>query len=480
MFLATFVSMGTFIIIVAAAVLLAAVAGIFAMAMKSARKDKEEALALIAQTHQAALASLKENHQTAINSLKDGYERTLSELKSGHQREVDELKCSCDKALAEMKSSNEKSVAELKKSHEVALSQQLETVKAQVTAESEKMLKAREEELEKRARQTFEAITGGLDKNIKDMKDAFEQNKKTHTETSQSLKENLESAVRHLREQTLSIGSKADNLADALRGKNKTQGNWGEIILDNLFTNEGMREGRDYDKEETLRDEQGNIVLNEDSSKRMRPDYILHYPDGNDVIIDSKVVLTAADDYFRATDEASKADAMARNLSAIKEQVKNLSKKDYSRYLTPGRRMLDYVIMFVPVYSALRLAYESDRNLWHDAYKQGVLITTEETLMPFLRMIRIAWTSHEQVANQQQIISTAETILARVSDFCTAHAKMGKKLEEAMDQFEACDKKIRDRGQSIVGAANKLIQLGVPRNAKKLLPAEIGMEEVEE
>ena len=436
MFLCTFVGMGTLIILVAAAVLLAAVAGIFAMVLKSARKEKDEAIALLTQTHQAALYNQKE-----------GYERTLSELK---------------------------------RSHEVALSQQLETVKAQVTAESEKMLKAREEELEKRARQTFEAITGGLDKNIKDMKDAFEQNKKTHAETSQSLKENLESAVKHLREQTLSIGSKADSLADALRGKNKTQGNWGEIILDNLFISEGMREGRDYDKEETLRDEQGNILLNEDSSKRMRPDYILHYPDGNDVIIDSKVVLTAADDYFRAADEASKADAMARNLSAIKEQVKNLAKKDYSRYLTPGRRMLDYVIMFVPVYSALRLAYEADRNLWHDAYRQGVLITTEETLMPFLRMIRIAWTSHEQVANQQQIISTAETILARVSDFCTAHAKMGKKLEEAMDQYEACDKKIRDRGQSIVGAANKLIQLGVPRNAKKLLPAEIGMEEVEE
>ena len=447
--------MGTLITIVAAAVLLAAVAGIFAMAMKSARKEKEEALALLSQTHQATLDSLRDNHQASLNSMKEGYERTLSELKAGHRREMDELK----------------------KSHETALFQQLETVKAQVTAESEKMLKAREEELEKRARQTFESITGGLDKNIKDMKEAFEQNKKTHTETSQSLKENLESAVKHLREQTLSIGSKADSLADALRGKNKTQGNWGEIILDNLFTNEGMREGRDYDKEETLRDEQGNIVLNEDSSKRMRPDYILHYPDGNDVIIDSKVVLTTADDYFRATDEASKTDAMARNLSAIKDQVKNLAKKDYSRYLTPGRKMLDYVIMFVPVYSALRLAYEADRNLWHDAYKQGVLITTEETLMPFLRMIRIAWTSHEQVANQQQIISTAETILARVSDFCSAHAKMGKKLEEAMDQYEACDKKIRDRGQSIVGAANKLIQLGVPRNAKKLLPTEIGMEE---
>ena len=436
MYLTTFTGMGTLIVIIAAAVLLASVAGIFAMALKSARTEKEQAIRL----------------------QKEGYEMMLAELKSGH----------------------EKSVSELRKSHEEALAQQLETVKAQVTAESEKMLKAREEELEKRAKQTFESITGGLDKNIRDMKEAFEQNKKTNTEASQSLKENLEAAVKHLREQTQSIGSKADSLADALRGKNKTQGNWGEIILDNLFTNEGMREGRDYDKEETLRDERGNVITNEDTSKRMRPDYILHYPDGNDVVIDSKVVLTAADDYFWAADEAAKADAMARNLAAMKEQVRNLSKKDYSRYLNPGHRMLDYVIMFVPVYSALRLAYEADRNLWHDAYRQGVLITTEETLMPFLRMIRIAWTSHEQVANQQQIISTAETILARVSDFCTAHAKMGKKLEEAMDQYEACDRKIRDRGQSIVGAANRLIQLGVPRNPKKALPAEIGMEEVGE
>ena len=235
---------------------------------------------------------------------------------------------------------------------------------------------------------------------------------------------------------------------------------------------------RDYDKEETLRDEKGNVIVNEDTSKRMRPDYILHYPDGNDVIVDSKVVLTAVDDYFRAVDQAAKDDAMARNLAAIKDQVKNLAKKDYSRYLNPGHKMLDYVIMFVPVYSALRLAYEADRNLWHDAYRQGVLITTEETLMPFLRMISIAWKSHEQVANQQQIIAAAEMMLARVSDFAAAHAKMGEKLEEALKQYDQCDKKIRARGQSIVGAANRLISYGVPQNPKKPLPPEIGMEEL--
>ena len=265
---------GTLIVIVAAAVLLAAVAFIFAMALKSAKNEKDQALAMLNASHDATVESLKSGHEATVASLKAGYEMTLSELRNGHQREVSELKASSEKALAE-----------LKKTYDESMAQQLETVKVQVTAESEKMLKAREEELEKRAKQTFEAITGGLDKNIKDMKEAFELHRKTHTETSQSLKENLENAVKHLREQTLSIGDKADSLADALRGKNKTQGNWGEIILDNLFTNEGMREGRDYDKEETLRDEHGNIVMNEDTSKRMRPDYILHYPDGNDVIV---------------------------------------------------------------------------------------------------------------------------------------------------------------------------------------------------
>lgn len=356
----------------------------------------------------------------------------------------------------------------------------MEALKAQMAAESEKALKAREEELDRRAKAMFESLAGALDKDIRDMKDAFEKNRKSHVETSQSLKDNLDNAVRNLREQTLSIGDKADNLADALRGRNKAQGNWGEVILDNLFNSEGLREGRDYDKEETLRDESGNLVRNEDTSRLMRPDFILHYPDGNDIVVDSKVVLTAMYDYYSTDDETLKAEALTRHVVAMKEQVRRLSRKDYSRYLRPGHRMLDYVIMFVPVYSALRLAAEADRNLWHDAYAQGVLITTEETLMPFLRMIRIAWTSHEQVANQQQIIAAAETVIARVSDLCTAHAKMGRKLEEALEQYEACDRKIRERGQSIVGAANKLISYGVPKNPKKPLPPEIGLEEVED
>lgn len=355
----------------------------------------------------------------------------------------------------------------------------MRSMKAQMTAESERVLKEREEELERRAKTLFENLSAGLDKDINTMKDAFEKNRMAHVAASQRMKENIDNAVRNLREQTMSIGDKADNLAEALKGRNKAQGNWGEVILDNLFTSEGLREGRDYDKEETLRDEHGNVVYNEDTDRRMRPDFILHYPDGNDVVVDSKVVLTAMYDYYSTDDEQMKADAMARNLAAMKEQVRKLARKDYSRYLRPGHKMLDFVIMFVPVYSALRMAYEADRNLWQDAYDQGILIATEETMMPFLRMISIAWKSHEQVANQQQIIAAAEMMLSRVSDFCTAHAKMGEKLEEALKYYEVCDRKLRERGQSIVGAANKLVSYGVPRNPKKSIPQEIGAEETE-
>lgn len=458
--------MNGMLMIIIAVVLLLAVAGVFVIALNSVKKDKESAVALVRESYERTMAEMKSGHENAMTELKIGHERAMSDLKEGH-----------NKAVADLKSGHEVAIAELKKSHEEAMGKQMETLKAQMIAESEKVLKAREEELDKRAKATFENIAGGLDKNIKDMKEAFEQNRKTHSETSQTLSANIENAVKNLREQTLSIGDKADNLAEALKGRNKAQGNWGEVILDNLFTAEGLREGRDYDKEETLRDEHGQILLNEDTAKRMRPDFILHYPNGNDIIIDSKVVLTAMYDYYAAEDEAAKADAAARNLAAIKDQVKKLAKKDYQSYLQPGHKMLDYVIMFVPVYSALRLAYEADRNLWHDAYAQGVLITTEETLMPFLRMINIAWTSHEQVANQQQIIAAAETVLSRVSDFCTAHAKMGKKLNEALEQYDACDKKIRERGQSIVVAANKLVSYGIPQNKKKPLPPVIGMEE---
>ena len=364
----------------------------------------------------------------------------------------------------------QKTLETLNQAHETALRQQIEAIRSQMTAETEKLLKQREEALDKKAEETFRNITGGLDKDLKAMQEAFDAQKKTHAESSASLKEVMEQAVKNLREQTASIGSKADNLASALKGQNKMAGCWGETILYNMLVAEGMVEGRDFDKEETLRDSLGLILLNEDSGKRMRPDFILHYPDKTEVIVDAKVSLDALSDYFSSDEQALKDDAARRNLTAIREKIRDLSGKRYQDYIREGFKTLDYVIMFIPNYGALQLAKSLAPDIFREAYAQGVLLTTEETLMPFLRMIRIAWTNFDQARNQEKIVKAAQTMIDRVSDFATAHAAMGRKLEEAQKEYEKCSAKIGASGQSILVSANQLIKLGIPKNPKKPLP----------
>ena len=358
----------------------------------------------------------------------------------------------------------------LREMQQESFDKQLEAIKGQLTAETEKLLAQREEALQKKAEETFKALAGPLGQNLKAMQESFEAQKKSQTEGTATLKTAVEQAVKHLQDQTQAIGTKADNLAEALKGQNKMTGTWGEMILYNILVNEGMEEGRDFDREETLRDAQGTIVLNEDSGKRMRPDYILHYPDRTEVIVDAKTSMEALSDWYSAKEPALKEDAARRNLQAIRTQIKSLSTKRYQDYIRDGYKTLDYVIMFIPNYGALQLAKSLVPNIFNEAYQQGVLLTTEETLMPFLRMIRVAWTNYEQARNQEKIIKAAQAMIDRVADFSKAHAAMGEKLKAAQEEYDKVSAKISDSGQSILVSAHQLIKLGVPKNPKKPLP----------
>ncbi len=371
----------------------------------------------------------------------------------------------------------ERSIKDLKAAHEKALTEQLSALRHEMTSRTEEILKAREEELKEAAETSFKSITGGLDENLKAMKEAFEKNKEAHLVSSTALKTSLEAAVETIQKKAVDIGSKADNLAEALKGSNKFQGDWGEVILENIFIQEGLTAPRDYQAQESLRDEMGHTLRNEDSDSLMRPDFILHYPDGYDIIVDCKVNLAAYYDWTRAESDKERSQAAAEHLAAVRRQVENLSKKDYSSYLAPDHKRLDFVVMFVPVYPALRLAHEMDPNLFQWARSKNVLITTEETIMPFLRVIRIAWTNMEQAQNQQLIIAAAEKMIARVSDFCKDYQAVGAGLESALAQFRKGEIKLRDSGPSIVTSANQIIRYGVPRNPKKPLPPVLGSTE---
>ena len=388
------------------------------------------------------------------------------------ERDADLIRKEADIRTAEAlrdseREQHEKALAELKAGQEKAI----EAAKTALALENEKILKAREEALKKEAAETMKAITGGLDQNIKDMKDAFEAQKKSHAEETSSIKTQFAETVKHLKEQTESIGSKAENLASALKGQNKMQGIFGETILENILKAEGLREGHDYDAEFWLRDKKGNIIVNEETGKRMRPDFALHFPDDTDILIDSKVSLSAISDYFAAETDEERAGASRRNLESVLSHIGELTSKEYQKHVE-GRKTLDYVIMFIPNYGAYQLAKQEDKDIFAKAFQKNVLITTEETLIPFLRLIRTAWVQKEQMENISEIVSAAQEMVNRVGIFCHANAELEKDLEDVLDGFKENTKRLVDGKKSIVKAAMKAIHHGIQApTGKNALPA---------
>lgn len=367
--------------------------------------------------------------------------------------------------LQHEKQQHEQMLSELKSGQEKAI----EAAKTALALENEKILKAREEALKKEAAETMKTITGGLDKDIRDMKDAFDAQKKTHAEESSSIKTQFAETVKHLREQTESIGNKAETLASALKGKNKMQGIFGETILENILKAEGLREGHDYDSEFWLRDRKGNIIQNEETGRKMRPDFALHFPDDTDILIDAKVSLSALSDYFEAESDEQRADASRRNLESVQNHVRELTGKEYQKYVV-GRKTLDYVIMFIPNYGAYQLAKQEDPEVFAKAFAQNVLITTEETLIPFLRLIRTAWVQKEQMENISEIVDAARNMVDRVALFCDENARVQNSLENVLNSMKKNSARLVDSPQSIVGAAWKAVNHGIKRPSGHVLP----------
>lgn len=366
---------------------------------------------------------------------------------------------------AEQSKAYERSLAEIKENQ----AQVLEATKTQLELQNQKLIKEREQAIKAEAEQTIKNITGGLNKDIIDMKAAFEAQKKASTEEGASIKTKFEETVANLRLQTDALGNQANSLANAIKGQNKMQGIFGETILENILKKEGMTLGRDYDTEFWLRDRKGNIIVNEDTGKRMRPDFALHFPDDTDIIVDSKMSLTALADWFAADNDADRAEAAARNLQSVKSHIDELTSKEYQKYVE-GRKTLDYVIMFIPNYGAYQLAKQEDPDIFTEAFERGVLITTEETLLPFLRLIRSAWIQKAQLDNMAEIVDGARKMVERVALFCEKNTEVETALRGALDKFEKNTERLVSGNQSIVKAAQSVVDSGVHLTSGRTLP----------
>ncbi len=337
---------------------------------------------------------------------------------------------------------------------------------AQFMNMAQQILEQSASKLKESNKETMAGVTQPLKDAISEMRKAINENTKDHTAQNASLKEQL----RLMMESNKEIGEKAESLANVLRRDNKVSGNMGEIILGDLLASQGLTEGIHYEVQARLRDEQGRPLKNDDTGREMQPDVILHYPQGQDAVIDSKVSLVAYQRYVNAEDPAEKERALQEHIKSIRSHVTELARKDYSKYIKAPREAVDFVIMFVPFESSLQLALANDPTLWREAFERKVFITGEQNLLGILHMIHIAWVQNQQAENQEKVFGVAEQLLDRLGDFVQRYNKVGEQLEQARKAFDFSKNKLEEGRQSVVQKGRELIDLGAKENPNRRIP----------
>jgi DNA recombination protein RmuC len=260
----------------------------------------------------------------------------------------------------------------------------------------------------------------------------------------------LAQQVTSLLEMNQRLAAEARDLTLALKGSAKTQGDWGEVILERILEAAGLRRGHEYTVQET--------IAREDAT-RARPDVILHLPGDRKLVIDAKVSLLDYGTYCASTDDVLRKHAATRHCASLREHIRDLAARNYHRL--PGLETLDFVILFVPIEPAFLLALETDSNLWVDAWEKNILLVSPSTLLFVVRTVAHLWKQEEQVRNVQQIAERGAELYDKFAGFVEDLSKVGARIEQTHIAYEAAfDKLTRGRG-NLVRQVEMLRALGV-------------------
>ena len=404
-----------------------------------ARETLEKQAASLKEVHAEQIAHLREEQTKQTTSLKEVHAEQIAHLREEQQRQMDEFKALNKKQLNE----------------------QLELIREQMRTTSETVLKAREEELGERNVEQVSKIVDPLRQSLKQMQEALNTTNKEHNETMTRLDATIQANMKNSRD----LGETAERLTRALVGEVKVQGNFGELKLRQLLEDLGLKEGEQYSTQESLKDEFGASVK-DDEDKGLIPDFVLHFPNNRDVIVDSKVNIKAYTDYINTGNESEEAakcrsQYCAEHIAAVRRQVDLLAKKDYTKYLKTGYSKLNFVIMYMHNEGALNLALMNDSSLWKYAYDKGVLILGPQTMYMNLRILELMWTQSRQLGNQKKIVETAEEMIKRTQIFAERFNEVEKFLKKTTDAVTDLKKSTANEKQSIITSATKLIKLGL-------------------
>ena len=266
--------------------------------------------------------------------------------------------------------------------------------------------------------------------------------------------------IKNLKTLNEQMSQDAINLTRALKGESKTRGNWGEVILERVLEESGLKNGREYETQGGFRDEDDRLFY---------PDVIVHLPDNKDVIIDSKVSLNAYDRYCSSEDEAGRSKALDEHLASIRTHVDELQGKNYDKLL--GVNSLDMVLMFVPIEPALMLAFEHDEKLFRDAFKNRIYLVSPSTLTMNLQIIHNVWRNEYQNQNAKKIAKSAANLYDKFVGFVEALDKIGENLKKAQSSWEDAHKRLTSGKGNLVGRAEAMRKLGL--ETTKQLPNEV-------
>lgn len=405
-----------------------------ALSVKLAIEEKE------LERVKSLMDELKEHNQAALNAKDQAHKELLRAQEERHQEAVEAM--------------------------EQRFRETMDKVTAQVKTATESMLKDRQKEFAESSSNNLGQIVTPLRETIEKMKRAMDENTAKQTSMSGEMKANIENMMR----QSMAAKESTDELTRVFKHGAKVQGDWGETILDELLQSQGLTNGIHYDTQATIKDASGNTVKTEEGGL-MRPDIIMHLDQRRELIIDSKVSLTAFMDYVNADNEDDRQRYLKLHVESIQKHVKELSMKDYSSYIQPPKVKMDYVIMFVPHTGALWTALGAQPDLWRRAMEKNVFIADEQTLFAALRIINLTWTQIIQAQNHEMVYALANEMLNRVGQFWKEYEAMGRALKKVNEAYENGQKKITDGGQSINTTANQLIKLGARQSDKNPLPA---------
>ena len=318
-----------------------------------------------------------------------------------------------------------------------------------------KILEDKSKKFTESNKQNIETILTPLNKKIKEFEEKVEKSQKENISIHSALKEQL----LNLQNQNLKITQEAENLTKALKGDSKMQGNWGELVLERVLEKSGLEKDREYSVQQSFTREDGSRVL---------PDVIINMPDGKKMIVDSKVSLT---DYERFTnaDEEDKPKFLKDHINSLRKHVEQLSAKKYEDLYE--MESPDFVLMFVPIEPAFAIAINEDVSLYNKAFEQNIVIVTPSTLLATLRTIDTMWSNEKQQRNAIEIARQAGALYDKFEGFVSDLTKVGKKMDEAKNEYRGAMNKLVEGRGNIVTSIEKLKKMGA--KAKKSIPEPI-------